>query len=114
MSTFKLAIEDTVKFPVKFELKSNDVKKTFKFFIIAKRTEQSVMAEWLKKETEKPVLEIVKEVVTGWADQTLVVDEDGQPVKFSEEAFDALLGVPGVSNMIFATYLKESVAKEKN
>lgn len=110
---YTLSIEDIVKFLIKFELKVGDGKKTFKFHMIAKRVEQSVISGWISEGADTRIKDILKDVVTGWDGQTLVMDGD-EPAKFNDEAFDVLLGLPGVANLMFTTYLKESVAKEKN
>ncbi len=112
---YTLAIEDTVEVPVKFTLKTGKVHKEFKFTLIAKRLPQDVISDRLK-EVEFKFVEFMAtpDLVTGWRDQRLVLDESGAPAEFCEEAFTLLLKTQGVAQACFNAYQKEAGAKEKN
>lgn len=111
MSKFTLSIQNTVEVPVKFTLKENKVNKNFAFSLIATRQSQSVVEAWLKDDSK--VKEILKENVTDWVGQTLVLDGD-KPAEFGDEAFEALLDAPGVAMRCYLAYLTECGAKAKN
>lgn len=115
MSKFVIAVEDAVEVPVKFTLKAGKVNKAFAFTLTATRIPQDELQTKMK-DAEYKFKEGLQSmgVITGWADQRLVLDASGQPAEFSEEALDAMLSVAGVARMVYDAYLKECGAKEKN
>jgi hypothetical protein len=110
---YKLAISDTVSFKIKMSIVDNKATKVFVFGLTATRLSQDDITARFANKDEK-TKDFVAEVVTDWEGQTLVLDADGKPAEYSSDALDAMLNVPGVSNLIFAAYLKECGAKEKN
>ena len=111
MSKFTLSIQNTVEVPVKFTLKEGKVNKNFAFSLIATRQPQSVVDVWLRDDGK--LKDILKENVTDWMGQTLVLEGD-KPAEFGDEAFEALLEVPGVAMKCYLAYLTECGAKAKN
>jgi len=110
---FTVVVDNVVEFPVKFTLKSGKVVKPFSVTITAKRLAQSeIKAE--VQDSERDIADFLRDVVTDWADQRLVLDDAGQPAAFSPEALDAMLNVAGVASVMFKAYFKECGAKEKN
>lgn len=95
----------------------------FKFKLTAKRM---TTEEWNEhfgpgQNNPKTVREFLLERITGWEGQTLVIDDQtNQPAPFTPENFDIMLGVLGVPEVIFQSYLREVIkaaapeAKAKN
>jgi hypothetical protein len=110
---FKLAVEDTVEVPVKFTLRDKGVDKLFSFNVTATRLPQEDINTRLD-EKDRKVSDLMRELVTGWKGQRLVLNADDSPAEFSQEALDAMLGVAGVGATIFGAYFKAVGAKEKN
>ena len=54
------------------------------------------------------------EVIKGWSGQRLVLEDNGEPAEFSQEALAMMLNVMGVGRILFDAYLKDCGAKEKN
>lgn len=108
-----LAISNTVEFSVKLSIKDGGVLKPFAFTLVATRLEQDEISAKLDNK-EGLSTDFLKEVVTGWKGQRLVLDDEGQPAEFSPEGLAAMLRVTGLANVCFNAYLKEVVAKEKN
>lgn len=110
---FNLAIGDNIEFPVTLVLADGASSKTFKFHLEARRISADELNEQITPGTEvgdKQVAEVVKGLVTGWREQRLILDEEGQPAEFSGDAFDAMLAVSGVANVVYVTYLKAVLA----
>lgn len=110
---FQLAVGDTVEVPVKFTLKKGSVHKLFSFTVFADRLDQETIDERLATKDQKATV-FMREVMTGWKDQALVLRADGTPAAYSEKARDAMLSAPGVGVLIFNAYLVECGAKVKN
>lgn len=110
---YTLVIDDVVEFPVKFTLKSGKVSKPFAMTLTARRMAQDEIRQMLS-DKERDIADFLQDVLTGWADQRLVLGEDGQPAPFSPEALAVLLNVAGVAAVCFGAYFKECGAKEKN
>lgn len=107
---FKLAIGNFIEFPVSLIGRDGAQDKEFKFTLIARRMDAQEHKDLRVPGTataEKTLDEILKENITGWRDQTLVInEEDGKPAPFSAEALDVLLAGPMVSARIYAQYLQ--------
>lgn len=110
--SYTLAIEDIVEVPVKFTLKQRKADIQFSFSLTATRQPQDVIEGWIADSNRK-IKDILKEVVTDWSGQTLVI-KDEKPAEFNKETFDAMLNVSGVAMRLYLAYLKECGAKEKN
>jgi hypothetical protein len=108
-----LAIQNSTEIAVKFTLKEGSVQKLFAFSFTATRLDQDEIQERLEDKDRK-VKSFMAEVITGWAGQRLVLEDNGQPADFSPEALEMLLNVMGVAVILFNAYLKDCGAKEKN
>lgn len=108
-----LSISNTSDISVKFTLREGTVNKLFAFTFTAIRLDQDDISERMDDKNKK-VKEFMAEVITGWSGQRLVLEDNGEPAAFSQEALAMLLNVMGVAGILFAAYLKECGAKEKN
>lgn len=112
---FKLAIDNQVEVPVKFTLKVGKLNKSFAFTLFGKRlTQDEITARMESCEFKFKDFLSGGEVVSGWEGQRLVLNEDDTPADFGPEALDAMLSIPGVAQICYSAYTKESGAKEKN
>lgn len=108
-----LAIQNTVEVNVKFTLKEGRVSKPFAFTFMANRLEQDDITERLESK-DKRIKDFMADVMTDWQGQRLVLEDNGEPSPFGQEALGMLLNVAGVASVCFNAYLKECGAKEKN
>jgi hypothetical protein len=111
--TYKLAVENTVKVPVKFKLNNGGKVSSFAFSLMCERLTQSEITGKIEDKEEK-IRDFVGNVAKGWSGQTLVVEEDGTPAEFNEDSLALMLDTAGVAHVIFNSYFKECGAKEKN
>jgi len=115
MPQYKLAVDDSVEFPVNADIMSGRVKKNFFFHLTARRMSSDEIRATFGPDAEnpnQPVNDFLRERITGWRGQQLVLDEGGKPVEFSEEAFNAMLGVGGLGVLIFTAYGRAMVASD--
>lgn len=110
---FKLAIGDSVEVPVSFSVKDAGQAKNFKFTLFCKRLPADEVSNVLQSK-DTLIKEFLTEVVNGWEGQKLVLNDDGAPAAFSEEAFGLMLSVAGLPVVALNAYLKECGAKSKN
>lgn len=108
-----LAISNTSEISVKFTLKEGSVNKLFAFTFTAVRLDQDEISERMDDKNKK-VKDFMADVITGWSGQRLVLEDNGEPAAFSAEALAMMLNVMGVAGILFAAYLKDCGAKEKN
>ncbi|MFC5498134.1 hypothetical protein ACFPOE_11360 [Caenimonas terrae] len=109
----KLMVSDTVQVPVTLVLAGKGGKsETHKFHLVQDR----LGGEELRKQmaSDSPVNEFLAGITKGWGGQKLVVEEDGTPSEFSQEAFADMLTIAGAPAVFLNAYVKEVVAKEKN
>lgn len=109
----KLAIASIVAVSVAFSLNENGVTRQHKFQLICDRKDADTLAATME-DKDLTVKAFLDEVVTGWKDQKLVLNEDDTPAAFSRENFDLLTSIPGMVSVIYGAYLKEVGAKAKN
>lgn len=103
---FKLVVSDTVEFAVCLSVNDGGQAKEFRFRLQGRRISQAEISGMASGEgQDTPTADFLRGNITGWDGQTLVVNEDNTPAKFSAEAFDAMLGLVGAGNVIFADYL---------
>lgn len=110
---YKLVVANEVKVPVKLTLNDAGVSRLFKFTITCER----LTVEEIKERTqdgETRILDFMRDVMRGWEDQKLVVDDEGKPADFNQDALAVMLGTAGVATILYTSYLKECGAKEKN
>lgn len=111
---YTLAIDDVLEVPVSLTLKSGAVAKLFKFTLTAKRLTSEEIRERVEDKT-RSILDILREVVTGWSGQRLVLEQDGrQSAEFSPEALEAMMNVAGVALVMYQAWFKECGAAAKN
>ena len=108
-----LSISNTSEISVKFTLKEGVVNKLFAFSFTAERLDQDEITERLEDKNKK-VKDFMAEVIKGWSGQRLVLEDNGEPAEFSQEALAMMLNVMGVGRILFDAYLKDCGAKEKN
>lgn len=107
---FTLAIDNVVEVPVKFTLKSGRINKPFTATLIATRLSKE---EYEALSETMSIKDFLLGNVTDWREQNLVL-VDGKPAEFSKEAFDYMLSVGNVQDLVWASYKRETGAKEKN
>jgi hypothetical protein len=112
---YTLAISDTVVVPVKGTLSDAGGKPfPFKFSLVCNRLGAEELKAALTGSDEVLLKEFVTERAVGWKNQTLVLEEDGQPAEFCADALAALLDISGMALLCFNAYVEESGAKRKN
>lgn len=108
---YQLAIGNTVEFKATLKLQNAGIVKTFTMDLIAER----ISAEDLLKRMSgfKPedfpemvaeMRQILRDQVTGWRNQRLVLDADGEPAEFSTQGLDMVMDIPGVVATITRAY----------
>jgi len=113
MPKYRADIDDSVEFPINVDIQSGRVKKNFFFHLTARRMYEDELKATFGKDAEnpdQPVNDFLRERITGWRGQRMVLDEGGKPADFSAEAFDAMLSVGGVGGIIFIAYSKAMMA----
>lgn len=115
---FKLAIGDKVTVPVFFKQKDGHKTKSFSFDLLMARVSPEEWQESIKGADGEVSIEKIKEklleLTTGWVNQEFVLDEEGKPAEFSQEALEFMFSVPGVMDICLTSFIKESAAKGKN
>jgi hypothetical protein len=115
---YKLSIAAFLLVPMVFALADGDKEAKFDFKLQCERLSQDDWLERIKGDTGAPtdakIKEVVLDITTGWRDQTLVLDADGQPAQFCREALEAMFAVPGVLELFIGNYRKEVLARVKN
>lgn len=106
---FKLAIENTIRVPVRFDVGG----KSYSITLLANRLGQQEIADLLS-DGETQVSDFLRKEVTGWEGNALVLDESGSPAPYSTDALSVLLSAAGLPSVCFAAYLKACGAREKN
>lgn len=114
----KLAVSDKVVVPVKFSMKDGKKVIPFAFTVLCDRLSHDDFQERIKGEdkfaTNAQIKTVMKEITTGWENQTFVLEDDGTPADFSEENLQLMYDASGVLDVVVASYLKESAARAKN
>lgn len=111
--SFRLVVADTVDVPLNFSV--NDAGKTvnFAFSLQATRVDQDTLRALVESDSAGTVADFLREHVTGWRGQRLVVDDEGKPAEFSPEAFGCMLGLVGAAGLMLSAYLEACGAKGK-
>lgn len=108
----KIVISNLVGIKVKGSI--NDaagIPQPFDFSLTCKRLDAEQIKAKIKVDGEMTTTDFMLSVVTDWSG---VKDDDGSAIAFSEEAFRQLSLIPGLSSLMYATYMSEVGAKEKN
>ena len=111
---FRLAIGNRVAVPVRCKLAGAErgTHVNVNFTLDMDRISQAEITA--ADSSKEPVTDFLVSRTHGWSGQTLVRDEADNPAPYSEEAFRALLDVPGMAVWIFRAYMGELGAQEKN
>lgn len=115
MSKYQLAVENTIEIPINVDIRSGRVRKNFYFHVTAQRMSVEDWNVHFGPAAENPnrlVSDFLREHISGWRGQQLVLDEFGKSVEFDAEAFDLMLTVPGIDMLIFAGYQKAIFAND--
>jgi len=116
--SYKLAVSNTVSVPVKFSQADGEKLKHFAFTLFMERQSQQEFEEGCKGEhgvpTDAKVRERMLALTTGWKNQTFVIDDDGTPAEFCQEALDVMFSAVGVLDVVVKSYIKENGARAKN
>lgn len=105
MTTYTLAIADQIELPIKFSVNDGGTAKSFAFKLKAKRMTQAALRA-VFKDADILTRDLLTEQIVGWSGQRLVLDDDGEPAEFSAGAFEALLSLVGMENLVYGAYLK--------
>jgi len=108
---FKLIVSNTVLVPVKGVINDAAGKSSpFSFSLTCQRLNADELKEALSS-SDTLVGDVVARVAQDWSG---VLDEEGQPVAYSDLALKQLLNIPGVAALCFGAYIQAVGAKEKN
>ncbi len=114
--SYKLVISDTVKFQVKLSVNDAGVKKDFSLWLEGRRLDMGHLKADLEDNGEMKLMDfhakVCRDNLSGWSDQRLVVDAEGQPAPFSAEALECLLGLTGAVGVIHGAYMDAVVAAD--
>jgi hypothetical protein len=108
---YRLAVSDIVQ--VHIEGVTQDEQGGEKSFQMKLQCKRLPMAEVAPSEPTA-IEDILRKVAVGWADQNLVVGEDGLPADFDAEAFEAALLLPQLPAIAYGKYVVAVGAKVKN
>lgn len=108
-----VVVSDTVPVPIVATIKDADGNPvTHKFSLTCKRLEANDIQSRLESGLDTRT--IMQDVTKGWSGQRLVNDPDtNTAADFNPDALDALLNIPGMANVCFGAYGKESSAHTK-
>lgn len=112
MSNFRLAIGNVVEIPVRFTVVDGGRDRSFAFALLARRLPADELQR-VSRDESTTVAEFLEANVSGWRDQTLVLDADGRPAAYSVDALQAMLLLPGLAGLVFTGYLEACGAKGK-
>ena len=115
---YKLAVKNVVVVPVKFSMPDEGKTKLFNFSITCERQTAAEFQAGGQDDNgtfgNQKLREQMLDITTGWTGQTFVLEDDGTPSAFCRDAFEFMLGVPGLLDVVVLSYMKESQAKAKN
>lgn len=112
---FKLAIGNIIDFPVHLKVRDGGTVKDFKFSLLAKRIDAAQAKELMTAGTalgDQSIDDFLKEHVTNWRGQALVLDEADNPAAYSLEALAQVQSIPGASNTMYQAYLVAVLASD--
>lgn len=114
----KLAVSDKVIVPVKFDMQDGKKSRRFSFTVTCDRLTTDEFQERIKGDadfaTNAQIKTVMKEITTGWDGQAFVLEDDGTPSEFSEDALQVMFDAAGVIDVVVASFIKESAARAKN
>ena len=107
---FNIEISDTVRFPIKFNVRDGKgVEKPASFDFIARRIDTDDYKDVLADGTT--LADFLVNVGLDWDN---VRDGNGTPIDYSETALRNVCKIAGLASLMFKTYGIEVSAKEKN
>lgn len=111
---YKLAVDDKVLVTVKGKLlgDAKGKEKPFAFKLLMDRLSQDEITERMK--SSEPIADFIVSLTRGWEGQTLVLNDDGKPAEFCEEALRALLNIASVGVHSYQAYLSDVGVQAKN
>jgi hypothetical protein len=110
----KLAIADVIGVKVEGKTTQDDGStKDFKFVLVCDRLPHDQVKQHLD-DKEGTTTDFFLKHAKGWKDQKLVLDGDGNPAAFSEEALNVLFTIAGMANTCWQAYLAQVVVTAKN
>lgn len=102
---YRLAIAPVVEFTARLVYTDGGAERAAAVVLLARRMSEPELKE-LRSDATRTVADLLVEQVTGWRDQTLVLDADGLPAAYSADALRCLLSLPGAANVAFAAYIR--------
>ena len=114
MAKFKLAIANRVAVQIKGKLagETRGTHVNVNFSLDMDRMSQEEINAAIT--SGEPIADFLVKKTHGWDGQRLVLDESGNPASYSEEAFRALLDVPGMPVWAWQAYMRDLGVQEKN
>lgn len=119
---YKLAVGEFIEFPVTLEFNDAGTARKFGFRLVAKRIPEAQVnkhtddmlnhAATAESRVDKTVA-MLQAYVTGWRDQRLVLDDEGNPAPFGPDAFAAMLALPGAAVEISRAFNEANRARGK-
>lgn len=103
---YKLAVSNTVEFPVKLSVNDAGTRRDFTPRLQGQRLDQDAIAATFRDEPDLSTADFLRRHLTGWADQRIVLNEDGTPADFNADALGVLLGIVGATPLIFTAYME--------
>lgn len=110
---YKLAIDDKVG--VKVEGKyvgESGVERSYRFVLVCDRLTNDELLE--AQRSDEMASDFILRVSRDWRDQRLVLDEDGKPAAFSQEALGRLLCIANMPIVCWNAYRMQVQATGKN
>lgn len=102
---FKLVIGTQLDVIVKGEIPDGSGKVPFKFALQMRRMGVEAYRKALAPDSDVLVRDFLLDNALGWREQRLVLDEDNKPAEYSREAFECLLGLVGMEQACFQSYI---------
>lgn len=117
--SYKLSVSNQVLVNVAFSVSDGGKFKPQKFELVCDRVDSSELMQIVKGDDDvESRLSRMKakllEVVTDWRGQSLVLEDDGKPAAFCVDALEFMLGIHGVTVLIFNAFAEQVGAKAKN
>ncbi|MCV2359630.1 hypothetical protein LNV08_11685 [Paucibacter sp. TC2R-5] len=111
--SYTLTVAPVIELPIKFSTSDSDQnqigKKTeFFFHLRAKRMDQAALRAAMN-DTDLPTKDLLQQQIVGWRGQRLVQNGSGEMAEFTAEAFDCMLSLVGIEQLILNAYLRAVV-----
>lgn len=111
---YRLTVSDVVQVQVAgFTLDAAGGEKPFSAKLQCQRLDAAEVQQ-ISEDKAQTIDDVLRRVARGWAEQDLVVGEDGLAAEFCPEALDVLLSMPRFSGLAYIKYLQAIGAHQKN